>query len=84
VTRNSFFNFVREVRRRLCGRPQTEIVQQAAKEWSAMSAQQKMQYQTMARTAKKEKRSPGKVVKSRAARYQRGRAKARKSHNATI
>lgn len=49
MTRNAFLNYCREVRGMTCGRPQTEIIKEAAREWRKLSKEEKEQYNQMAR-----------------------------------
>ena len=44
MTNNSFFNFVREVRKRCCGKRQSEIVHEAALQWRRMSEAEKNRF----------------------------------------
>lgn len=44
ITKNAFFNFVREIRVQRCGYQQTVIVQEAARKWRAMTCLEKSRY----------------------------------------
>ena len=44
VSKNPFFNFIREVRKDHCGEQQKLIVKEAAQKWRRMNCQQKCQY----------------------------------------
>lgn len=44
ITKNPFFNFVREVRQTMCGEAQTVIVKEAARRWHRLSFQEKCEY----------------------------------------
>ncbi|GJQ73197.1 hypothetical protein Trydic_g13580 [Trypoxylus dichotomus] len=56
ITRNPFFNFLRDYRKKHCGWTVVQIAREGAKEWRRMSEQQKQQYKNSACKAPKIKR----------------------------
>lgn len=47
LTGNPFFNFVREVRRDMCGKKQTDVVIEASRRWNRMTHCEKCKYVKM-------------------------------------
>lgn len=65
VTRNPFFNFLRDYRKKHCGKTAVQIARDGGKEWRSMSEQQKEQYIKSACLAPKTKRKSRCRSKSR-------------------
>ncbi|XP_055845060.1 protamine-like [Episyrphus balteatus] len=53
VTRNGYFNFLREFRKTNCGLSAVETVRQGAKKWRSMSQKDKSKFIEMAKSAPK-------------------------------
>lgn len=56
VTRNSFFNFLRDYRRQSCGKSMVTIAKEGARKWKCLSECEKKRYVDMACNAPKMKR----------------------------
>lgn len=79
VTRNPFFNFLRDYRKKHCGKSVVEIAREGAKEWRSMSEQQKEQYIKSACLAPKTKRKARRCSRKR----ERGTKRAKRHHSSS-
>ncbi|KAK9695047.1 Protamine and protamine like [Popillia japonica] len=72
VTRNPFLNFLRDYRKKHCGKTVVQIARDGAKEWRCMSEQQKEQYIKSACLAPKKARKSRRRSRTRVRRSKRG------------